>query len=150
MKFCEKESALLAAVGNGHWTEDLRRHVQTCESCRSTIALLPKIRSLAETSEKMAVLPDYRWVMVQSEIYMQESKRRFIGKVSGFISGSSIIAFAIGLTWLFGTSEFSPIDIFTHLKNLNWSVLILLMILWLVSEFQFHFLFKPKTKKETV
>lgn len=150
MKLCENESAVLTAMGSGQWNEDLRRHIETCESCRSTVILLPKIGSLVATTEKMPTLPDYRWIMIQSEIYKQESKRRFVRMISGLASGVAIMTLVIILNRLLGTGVQSPIDIFSRLKDLNWSVVTLLVILWFVSEFQLRFFFKLKTEGDTV
>ena len=74
---CEHEAAVTAAVQTGHWTDDLRRHADTCPVCAEVVLVAGLLQHEAELISDEQPLPDPEYVWWRAQLRArQEASRR--------------------------------------------------------------------------
>lgn len=143
---CEHEFEIRKALADGLWSDTLRQHSQTCESCRLTVGLYPAIKELSMKTDATASLPYYRWVLVQAEMQKEKERLKKLQRISVIAVSGTVAASVLTVTGMSYAQGYSPGTVMSYFSRFNFSVVGIVTLLWIISEFQLRVFSNLKSK----
>jgi hypothetical protein len=71
MNGCPHESHVIDAAESGNWSESLRNHVLSCETCEAAVSVAAWIDDFSRQDEREHILPDPTVVWLKAQLLQQ-------------------------------------------------------------------------------
>lgn len=117
MNDCAYESNVLDAAESGRWSESLRGHVASCESCEAAASVAQWMTELARHDDREHILPDPAVVYLKAQLLGQQAAVDQASRPMHLLQIAAYMTVAAGwaalLTWKWAAVEewmltFSP------------------------------------------
>lgn len=117
MNECAYESNVLDAAESGTWTESLRAHVSSCETCEAAVAVAKWMDDLARKDDREHILPDPAVVWLKAQLLRTQAAVEMASRPMHVLQVAAYVVVAAGwaalLTWKWNAVEewlltFSP------------------------------------------
>ncbi|HWS71488.1 MAG TPA: hypothetical protein VN605_05210, partial [Thermoanaerobaculia bacterium] len=117
MNGCAYESNVLDAAESGRWSESLRAHVASCESCAAAASVAQWMTELARHDDREHILPDPAVVYLKAQLLGQQAAMEQASRPLHMLQIAAYMTVAAGwaalLTWKWAAVEewmltFSP------------------------------------------
>jgi hypothetical protein len=117
MNGCAYESNVLEAAESGRWSESLRAHVASCESCEAAASVAKWMTGLAQHDDREHILPDPAVVWLKAQLLRQHAAVEQAARPMNALQIAAYVIVAAGwaalLTWKWAAVEewmltFSP------------------------------------------
>jgi len=73
MKGCAYESNVVEAAKSGRWSESLRAHVASCQSCEAAVAVATWMDDFSRQDDRQHMLPDPAVVWLKAQLLRQHA-----------------------------------------------------------------------------
>ncbi|MCU1349331.1 MAG: hypothetical protein JWO56_2361 [Acidobacteria bacterium] len=117
MNDCAYEGNVIEAAESGRWSESLRAHVASCESCEAAVAVAKWMDELSRADEREHILPDPTVVWLKAQLLRQQTAVDIASRPMHLLQIAAYVIVAGGwaalLTWKWTALEewlltFSP------------------------------------------
>ena len=117
MNDCAYESNVLDAAESGRWSESLRAHAASCESCNAAVSVASWMTELSRQDDREHILPDPTVVWLKAQLLRQHSAVDLASRPMHLLQIAAYMIVAAGwaalLTWKWNALEewlltFSP------------------------------------------
>lgn len=117
MNDCAYESNVLEAAESGRWTESLRAHVASCETCEAAASVAQWMADFAKQDDREHILPDPTVVWLKAQLLGQHAAVEQASRPMHLLQVAAYVVVAAGwaalLTWKWAAIEewmltFSP------------------------------------------
>ena len=137
---CSYETELMRAIAGDPWRDELRLHVEYCESCRMTMAIIPLIKNAQNESQNMAIVPHYRWLMLQAERQKWITLQKKL-KVRTCIMLWLTVGFSfVCVSYFLGTTQLDINRLMLRWDSSDLSVYLIAIGVWLLSQLPLRWL----------
>jgi hypothetical protein len=109
MNACAYESNVIEAAESGRWSESLRGHVASCESCEAAVSVATWMADFSRQDDREHILPDPTVVWLKAQLLRQHATVDLVSRPMHLLQIAAYVIVAGGwaalLTWKWNAVE---------------------------------------------